>query len=187
MVTCLVLITTGCSPKTYQLSTSVNPSNSGSISPSDGNFHGEVILFETPAQGYEFSGWTGDASGNSNPLTLTMDSDKQVVAQFSQIIVTPTPTPLEVSIVSVTTPVNAGANATLVAQTAPSANCSIEVIYASGPSSASGLNAKQSDSSGKVSWTWKVGANTTPGNWQIIVTVSYNGNTVTQSTYFTVR
>jgi hypothetical protein len=44
-----------------------------------------VTLVATPAQNYEFIGWAGAASGNSNPLTLTMNSDKQIVAQFKKL------------------------------------------------------------------------------------------------------
>jgi hypothetical protein len=73
VVICLVLIFTSCSPKTYQLSTSVVPNGGGSISPSGGPFQGNVTLVATPAQYYEFSGWAGAASGNSNPLTVTMN------------------------------------------------------------------------------------------------------------------
>jgi len=32
--------------------------------------------------GYEFSGWSGDASGTNNPVALTMDSDKSIAANF---------------------------------------------------------------------------------------------------------
>lgn len=46
---------------------------------------------------------------------------------------------------------------------------------------------KTADSNGNVSWTWKVGTNTTPGNWQIVVTASLNGQTVQTSTTFTVQ
>jgi hypothetical protein len=48
-------------------------------------------------------------------------------------------------------------------------SCSIEVDYKSGPSTAAGLSAKMSDGAGNVSWTWKVGGNTTVGSWPIIV------------------
>ena len=94
---------------------------------------------------------------------------------------------LSLQIVSVTSPVSPGANATLVAQTISGANCDIDVYYKSGASTAQGLYPKTADSSGRVSWTWKVGTRTTPGNWQIVVKASYGGKTVTQSTYFTVR
>jgi micrococcal nuclease len=63
-----------------------------------------------------------------------------------------------------------GQNATLQVKTAPNTSCSIEVDYKSGPSTAAGLVPKTSDSAGNVSWTWKVGANTTPGAWPITVT-----------------
>ncbi|MCX8494579.1 MAG: lectin-like protein, partial [Akkermansiaceae bacterium] len=33
--------------------------------------------------GYAFTGWTGDASGTTNPLTLTMDASKTVSATFA--------------------------------------------------------------------------------------------------------
>jgi hypothetical protein len=39
-------------------------------------------LTATPASGYVFSHWTGDAVGSANPLSLTMDSSKQVKAHF---------------------------------------------------------------------------------------------------------
>ena len=63
-----------------------------------------------------------------------------------------------------------GSNATLQVKTGANTSCSIEVDYKSGPSSAAGLATKNSDGAGNVSWTWKVGANTTPGAWPITVT-----------------
>ena len=86
-------------------------------------------------------------------------------------------------IVSVTSPVSKGANATLTAQTSPNANCTITVYYKSGASTAAGLNPKTANSSGLVSWTWKVGSKTTSGNWRIVV--SCNG--VTKETTLTVQ
>ena len=84
----------------------------------------------------------------------------------------PAPTTVAVTteFVSVTSPVSHGSTATVMVQTAPGAQCSITVIYKSGPSEAQGLGSKQADSSGRVSWTWKVGTRTTPGEWPIIVT-----------------
>jgi hypothetical protein len=87
----------------------------------------------------------------------------------------------------VTSPVSQGANATLVAQTTPGAECSIVVYYESGQSTASGLSNKMADSSGSVSWTWKVGAKTTLGSWKIVVTASNDGVTGEQTTYFEVK
>jgi micrococcal nuclease len=98
-----------------------------------------------------------------------------------------TPAKLTLEIVSVTSPVSPGANATLVAKTAPGAQCSITVYYKSGPSTAQGLYSKTADSSGTVSWTWKVGTRTTPGSWRIVVNASLGDQTASQSTYFTVQ
>jgi hypothetical protein len=46
----------------------------------------------------------------------------------------------------------------------------ILVHYKSGPSRAKGLVPKVASGSGRVSWTWRVGSNTTPGRWPIVVT-----------------
>ena len=94
---------------------------------------------------------------------------------------------IALQIVSVTSPVLADSNATIVIQTVPNAECGITVNYKSGPSKASGLYTKIADSRGKVSWTWKVGSKTTPGTWQIIIQATSHGKNATQTTYFTVR
>lgn len=94
---------------------------------------------------------------------------------------------LKLDIASVTSPVRPGANATLTAKTAPGAKCAITVYYKSGPSTAQGLVPKAADAGGNVSWTWKVGTNTTPGTWRIVVTASKDGSTVTKETTFTVQ
>ena len=86
--------------------------------------------------------------------------------------ITASPAPAQTVVTFLNAPLTVahGQNATLNARTAPNASCSIEVDYKSGPSTAAGLVAKSSDGAGNVSWTWKVGANTTPGAWPIIVT-----------------
>lgn len=84
IVVSLILLFTSCA-KEYQLSTSSVPNGGGSISPSGGIFKGKVTLVATPAQYYKFNGWAGAAEGNSNPLTLTMNSNKQIVAQFTKL------------------------------------------------------------------------------------------------------
>jgi len=42
-----------------------------------------VILTATPAIGYSFSSWSGDATGSKNPLTVTMSSTKNITANFT--------------------------------------------------------------------------------------------------------
>ncbi|MFO7719693.1 MAG: ice-binding family protein [Gillisia sp.] len=51
------------------------------------NSGAEVVLTPTPATGYEFSSWSGDASGSANPLTVTMNSNKNITANFTLIAV----------------------------------------------------------------------------------------------------
>ena len=55
--------------------------------PTNGTYdNGTVVgLTATPAAGYQFDGWSGDATGTTNPLSITMDADKTVTAIFSQI------------------------------------------------------------------------------------------------------
>ncbi|WP_052487026.1 hypothetical protein [Gordoniibacillus kamchatkensis] len=74
-----------------------------------------------------------------------------------------------VQILSVTSPVKRNANAALRAKVAPGAMASIVVHYKSGPSKAAGLEAKKADADGNVSWSWRVGGNTTLGKWRITV------------------
>jgi len=77
---------------------------------------------------------------------------------------------LLITLISVTSPAAPFTDATLAVSTTPGANCSIVVHYKSGPSRAKGLVPKVASSSGRVSWTWRVGSNTTPGRWPIVVT-----------------
>jgi hypothetical protein len=80
-----------------------------------------------------------------------------------------------VRLVSVSSPTYPGAYARLTAAVSPARTCSITVWYKSGPSHAQGLYAKR-PSGGRVSWTWKVGTNTTPGRWAITVSCGSAGS-----------
>lgn len=95
--------------------------------------------------------------------------------------------PLDVKLMALTSPVSPWARATIAVQTATAAECHITVWYKSGPSRARGLGPKVADSHGRVSWTWVVGSNTTPGTWPIAVTCSAAGREGTLQTSFEVR
>ena len=43
----------------------------------------QVTLSASPATGYSFTGWGGDASGSANPLVLTADQNYTVTAIFA--------------------------------------------------------------------------------------------------------
>ena len=65
----------------------VTASDGGSVN-DPGETHNEnanVSLTATPADGYAFSGWTGDASGSTNPLSVSMTSDKNIAASFIRL------------------------------------------------------------------------------------------------------
>jgi len=55
------------------------------------NYGSAVILTATPATGYAFTGWSGDASGPTNPITVTMTGNKNITANYTTGI-TPTAT-----------------------------------------------------------------------------------------------
>ena len=66
--------------------------------------------------------------------------------------------------------VGRGYYASIAEKTNPNAKCSLKVVYKSGPSRAQGVGARSASASGVASWSWKVGTNTTPGSWPVIVT-----------------
>jgi hypothetical protein len=70
----------------YTLTISVNPSGSGSVAvdPQKPLYaqDEQVILTATPASGNTFLNWSGNASGSTNPLTITMNSNKSITANF---------------------------------------------------------------------------------------------------------
>ncbi len=42
-----------------------------------------VQLTATPATGYRFTGWSGDLSGSANPVTVIMNANKNITANFA--------------------------------------------------------------------------------------------------------
>ena len=49
-----------------------------------------VLLTATPNTGYAFTSWSGDATGSTNPLTMTMNANKNITANFTLLVVPPT-------------------------------------------------------------------------------------------------
>jgi len=82
----------------YTLNVNIAPPGTGSVtkSPDKASYgHGETVqLTATTTPGFTFNNWSGDASGSTNPITLTMDGNKTVTANFTvtngpDILVTP--------------------------------------------------------------------------------------------------
>jgi hypothetical protein len=85
-----------------------------------------------------------------------------------------------VSIVSVTSPVDDGADDTLVAQTSANAACTLGVTLPSKrQSQSSGLGPATADATGKVTWTWMIGTNTRGGTAIATVTCGSDSTTGT--------
>lgn len=99
-----------------------------------------------------------------------------LVMAASMILAAPVAAAISVHFTYLTTPIHRGADATTSVHTASHAYCGIRVTYSSGPSHAQGLGHKYASSSGNASWTWTVGASTTPGYWPVKVTCSKGGH-----------
>ena len=75
-------------PSTYSLALNYNNAQGGA-SPSPaagGNIYaaGSVVqLYASASSGYHFTGWSGDASGTANPITVTMNGNKNITANFA--------------------------------------------------------------------------------------------------------
>jgi len=61
----------------------------GTTNPSPGSYiydvGTQVSIRAIPNSGYRFTGWTGAETGTTNPITVTMDSDKSITASFTAI------------------------------------------------------------------------------------------------------
>ncbi|HEY0549179.1 MAG TPA: Ig-like domain-containing protein, partial [Verrucomicrobiae bacterium] len=85
-----VSITVTNPPVVYALGLAAQPANGGTIT---GNAPGSYVsgsiitLTAAAAEGFAFSGWSGDATGAENPLTFTLDGPRNVVANFSPVTV----------------------------------------------------------------------------------------------------
>ena len=77
-------ITANFALDTHTLTVSTVGSGSVGKSPDQAAYdHGSnVQLTATPATGWHFTGWSGDASGSTNPLDVTMDGNKNITATF---------------------------------------------------------------------------------------------------------
>ncbi len=70
----------------YNYTISVYPPGTGSISHAKGTFSvdSSFLMTASPFPGYSFSSWSGDVSGSKNPIRVTMDSNKVIVANFTK-------------------------------------------------------------------------------------------------------
>jgi uncharacterized delta-60 repeat protein len=73
----------------------ISATTGGTTNPAPGNhtysFWAQVSVQAIPSSGYQFSSWSGDVSGTRSQITIRMDSDKSITANFTAT--TPPPTP----------------------------------------------------------------------------------------------
>lgn len=84
IVVIIVIAALVAPPTMHTLSVSVSPSGTGSVSPSGGEYESgvQVILTATPASGYTLAFWSGGASGSTPTVSITMNADKSITANF---------------------------------------------------------------------------------------------------------
>ena len=82
----LLIVLTGCQKDTIQYNLTVvsNPPEGGLVNPSRGLYDaGETVSIVTvPNDIFIFKGWSGDWAGKDLQFTITMDSDKNIIANY---------------------------------------------------------------------------------------------------------
>jgi hypothetical protein len=71
----------------YTVTTSVSGQGTITLNPAGGTYPSNTVVTATatPAQGWAFANWTGDAEGNSNPLSINVDQNKSIIANFAEL------------------------------------------------------------------------------------------------------
>jgi len=71
---------------TYALSLTANHGSITKTPDKSAYDAGETVTIQAVADtGYEFAGWSGDLSGSTNPTTVTMNANKSITADFTEV------------------------------------------------------------------------------------------------------
>ena len=69
----------------HKISLSSNPIEAGALTGEGPVEEGKsTTISASPNAGYQFTGWSGDATGTTNPLTITVDAAMTITANFAQ-------------------------------------------------------------------------------------------------------
>ena len=88
MLLCAVVLMVNCSPEpevpVYTLT--VTAGDGGTVSQTGGSYDEgtSVSITATPSTGYDFSGWTGSETSSSPTISVVMNSNKNITANFSK-------------------------------------------------------------------------------------------------------
>jgi hypothetical protein len=71
----------------YTLTATANPANGGTVTPASGTYlaGSQIQVTATPNANYTFATWSGDVTGTNPTVTITMDSDKSITANFTYV------------------------------------------------------------------------------------------------------
>jgi hypothetical protein len=72
----------------FSLSAAATAGGSVSRNPDQASYspNATVTLTATPVYGFIFTGWSGDASGNANPLSVVLTTNKSITANFASTV-----------------------------------------------------------------------------------------------------
>lgn len=114
-----------------------------------------------------------DQSGNTKQESIQTTDDLPKETGRPKATIPRPDAPVGAALLSITTPVEAGANSSISIRTTPTATCSIKISYGDLESKDSGLATKKADDFGTVTWSWTVDKSAPAGKWPIKVTCKY--------------
>ena len=87
----IIFLLISCSKESvkYTLNIKINPTDGGYVNISNGEFSsGEQISIKaTASESYTFENWSGDEIGSSNIISVTMDENKTLTANFKTLFI----------------------------------------------------------------------------------------------------
>jgi uncharacterized repeat protein (TIGR02543 family) len=165
-----------------QYTLSVNISGQGSVSKSPSQatytYGASVQMTATPAAGWTFMGWSGDASGFSNPLSLTVNGNMAVTATFTQVAYTITASAGSGGVISPSGSVSVGQGSSRAFTITPNSGYAVSGVVVDGSS----VGAVSSYTFSNVQAAHTISASFTQSQYTLTVNVNpSSGGTVTRN------
>ena len=72
---------------TYTLTATTSSGGTVNLNPTASTYNSgtDVSITAIPSSGYQFIGWSGSVTSTVNPLTITMNGDKSIMATFAPL------------------------------------------------------------------------------------------------------